>query len=215
MADFGVSWDRIKDAERLRIYRCSCGWATSRYAEIDNHEDQLEPGHVVALIGLPRLLDKDAPGYPNSEPVYDAQNPPLSFDYEELAFQAAKVERPTWDSYFTVIARAVGARADCRRRQVGAVIVDADHRIVSTGYNGAPAGEPGCFAGHCPRGLMSTQEAAPMSAYDNCISIHAEANALLYARQSLVGATIYITCQPCRDCAKLIAGAGIKRTVYP
>lgn len=122
--------------------------------------------------------------------------------------------RPTWDEYFSAIAISVSRRADCRRRQVGAVIVDADHRILSTGYNGAPSGHAGCLDGHCPRGLLSYAEVSALSAYDDCISIHAEANALLYARTSLVGATIYVTCKPCKDCAKLIAGSGIVMTVY-
>lgn len=123
--------------------------------------------------------------------------------------------RPSWDLYFAAIARTVSTRADCRRRKVGAVIVDANHRIVSTGYNGAPAGDQGCLEGACPRGLMTSEEAAPGTAYDNCIAVHAEANALLYARTSLVGCTIYVTCPPCRDCSKLIAGAGIVRVVCP
>jgi dCMP deaminase len=125
------------------------------------------------------------------------------------------MSRPTWDEYFAGIAEVVSLRADCRRRQVGAVIVDTHHRIVSTGYNGAAPGLSGCLAGACPRGLMTPEEAAPFSAYDNCISIHAEANALLHAHQSLVGATIYVTCQPCKDCTKLIAGVGIARTRFP
>lgn len=30
------------------LYRCcECDWTTTRYAEIDGHEDQLEPGHLV------------------------------------------------------------------------------------------------------------------------------------------------------------------------
>lgn len=124
-------------------------------------------------------------------------------------------KRPDWEEYFGEIADAVSARADCTRRRVGAVIVDADHRILSTGYNGAPSGQPGCLEGACPRGAKGYDEVAALSSYDNCISIHAEANALLYARTSLVGATIYVTCKPCNDCAKLIAGSGIVRTVFP
>lgn len=129
--------------------------------------------------------------------------------------------RPDWDEYFLGIAKAVSLRADCTRRQVGAVIVDAQHRILSTGYNGAPAGEPGCLtAGACPRGLQSLESVSPGSSYDtgagSCIAVHAEANALLYADGwHLRGATLYCTDEPCGGCARLIAGAGIARVVTP
>ena len=123
--------------------------------------------------------------------------------------------RPRWDDYFLRIANAVAIRADCTRRRVGCVIVDTDRRVVSTGYNGAPAGQPGCLSGACPRGLRGYDEIAKDSNYDNCISVHAEANALIYARTSLRGATAYITDAPCPSCRKLLAGAGIERIVYP
>lgn len=63
-------------------------------------------------------------------------------------------DRIDWPDYFLQIADAVAARADCTRRKVGAVVVDAQTRhIISTGYNGAAPGEPGCLsAGACPRG---------------------------------------------------------------
>ncbi|MFN8045485.1 MAG: deaminase [Dermatophilaceae bacterium] len=128
-------------------------------------------------------------------------------------------DRPDWDHYFVDIARAVAQRSDCRRRQVGAVLVDEGHRIVGTGYTGAPSGHPGCLEGACPRGLLSYEEVKEFSAYDSgpgrCISVHAEANALLYARRDLRGCTAYVTCQPCPTCAKLLAGAGLSRAVFP
>jgi dCMP deaminase len=123
--------------------------------------------------------------------------------------------RPDWDTYFLGIAAAVAARADCSRRRVGAVIVQ-DHRIVATGYNGAPAGRPGCLTnGACPRAHSEVPE---FSDYEtgpgSCIAIHAEANALLYAdRSRCEGGTIYVTCEPCSWCLKLIDGAGIARVV--
>lgn len=153
------------------------------------------------------------------------------------------MDRPRWDDYFLGIARAVAARADCTRRQVGAVIVDEDHRILATGYNGSEPGGPSCLKGECPRGRHYRKpcdhgycdctktycvcgnpwpckyNAAPGSSYDtgtgSCVSVHAEANALLFARTSVKGATLYCTDEPCGGCARLILGAGIARVVIP
>lgn len=126
------------------------------------------------------------------------------------------VNRPGWDEYFMAIAVAVSARGDCTRRQVGAVIV-RDHRLVGTGYNGAPSGRTGCLEGACPRAFKSYAEAAPGSGnYDDCIAIHAEANAIIHTRRDdCTGATLYITSVPCTGCAKLIAASGIARVVTP
>src|SRR5437868_15817 len=83
---------------------------------------------------------------------------------------------------------------------------------IATGYNGAPAGEPGCLDGHCPRGLLSYDELESLSGYDSgpgtCISVHAEQNAIIYARTSCKGATAYVTGQPCNTCHKLLIAAG-------
>ena len=118
--------------------------------------------------------------------------------------------RPDWDTYFLGICEAVSTRADCSRRQVGCVIT-RDNRIVSTGYNGAPAGAPGCLAGACPR---ARGETAISGDYDMCIAVHAEANALLYAAyDDCKGATMYCTDEPCQGCSKLIAAAGIAQLV--
>lgn len=124
--------------------------------------------------------------------------------------------RPDFDSWALGIAAAVAARGDCRRRQVGAVILDARHRVVSTGYNGSPAGTPSCLAGACPRAFAGVE---PGSSYDTgpgtCIALHAEQNALLYADPvRLPGSSIYITCEPCPGCARMISGSGITRAVW-
>lgn len=130
--------------------------------------------------------------------------------------------RPDWDTYYLDIADTVATRADCRRARHGAVIVDEDHRVVSFGYNGAPAGQPGCLEGACPRGLLTQSQLASLSGgYDDpatpgyCISVHAEANAIMLAgRNRTVGATIYITGEPCHGCRKLIAAAGLTRALW-
>lgn len=126
------------------------------------------------------------------------------------------VTRPDWPEYFLGIAGAVSKRADCTRRRVGAVLVDAEHRIVSTGYNGAPAGEPGCASeGACPRGRLNT--VATRTQYDTgdgkCIAVHAEVNALNYARQP--AAVMYVTCEPCPPCYHALGAAGINLIVWP
>src|SRR5690606_32024637 len=99
--------------------------------------------------------------------------------------------------------------------RVGAVTVGPDRRIRSTGYNGSPAGKPGCLT--CPR---RTSDVLPGSDYDSgpgrCVSIHAEANALLYAdRADLPGATLYVTREMCAGCRKLATAAGIRQVVTP
>ena len=126
--------------------------------------------------------------------------------------------RPDWDDYYLIIAAAVSRRADCTRRKVGALVVKGD-RIVSTGYNGAPAGDPGCLtAGACPRGRESKEAVLPGSSYDTgagaCIALHAEQNAILRAGLECRGATLYLTHAPCDGCLRLIKGSGIARIVH-
>lgn len=132
--------------------------------------------------------------------------------------------RPDWDDYFLGIAWAVARRADCRRRQIGAVIVDKDRRIVSTGYNGAPSGEGSCLAGDCPRGRFTRDEVASFTEgnqdFSECISLHCEQNAIAWGdRSRMEGATLYLAqldrvpVPSCDMCAKLVKAAGITRTV--
>ncbi len=105
------------------------------------------------------------------------------------------------------------------------MIVDGDRRIVSTGYNGVQPGQAGCLSGACPRGLLSAAEClpggteTPKSAYNNCISTHAEDNAIRYAQfdgyDRTRATTIYTNMAPCGGCLELIAKARIDRAVWP
>ncbi|MBL8088209.1 MAG: dCMP deaminase family protein [Chthonomonas sp.] len=110
------------------------------------------------------------------------------------------------------IAHLVATRATCQRRSVGAVIV-REKRILATGYNGAPRG-----LGHCPsEGPLHDWPLGCMRA-GHCIrSLHAEQNALLQAAMigiACEGASMYVTCQPCNTCAKMIINAGITKVIY-
>jgi dCMP deaminase len=117
--------------------------------------------------------------------------------------------RPDWDTYFHTIAKVVAARADCRRAQHGAVIIDKHHRIISTGYNGTPPGDKrSCDAGDCPRAFSNVPHNS--GGYEDCISLHAEQNAIANATRDMRGGTIYITGDPCPMCAKLCLAAGLE-----
>ncbi len=118
--------------------------------------------------------------------------------------------RQSWDEYFLALAAQTASRSNCSRRKVGAVIVQ-DRRIRSTGYNGPPSGYGHCDAGACPR---AAARPAMGRAYDDCVAIHAEANALLFADHGdREGATLYSTAAPCFTCAKLIANSGVTEVV--
>ena len=128
---------------------------------------------------------------------------------------ATRSEKPTWDKYYLGVADAASRRSSCERAKVGAAVVSHANRVVSLGYNDSPAGKPGCLT--CPR---RTSDVLPGSDYDSgpgrCISVHAEANALLYAdRADLPGATLYVTREMCAGCRKLATAAGIRRVVTP
>lgn len=123
--------------------------------------------------------------------------------------------RPDWHTYFLNIASAVAERTDCRRAKCGAVLVDTRNRIVGSGYPGTAPGQLGCLAGACPRGLKDYTDQPPLSAYDDCISVHAEANAILHSDRHLyTGGTMYVTRQPCHWCYKMIKAAGILTVIY-
>lgn len=126
--------------------------------------------------------------------------------------EKVRSRRPSWDEYYLGIANAVAARGECSRRQVGAVIVK-HHTIIATGYNGAPAGEPSCLDGACPRAFS---QAKPGEGYaqSGCKAIHAETNAIIRAgRDRCLGATMYITTDPCELCRPLIIASGIARVI--
>ncbi|MCK5759467.1 MAG: dCMP deaminase family protein, partial [Clostridiales bacterium] len=104
-------------------------------------------------------------------------------------------------------------RSTCLRRQVGALIVK-DKRILTSGYNGAPAGVRHCEEVGCLRQQLNIPSG---ERHELCRAIHAEQNAIVqaaYTGTSVKGATMYVSLQPCSLCAKLIINAGIIKLVY-
>jgi dCMP deaminase len=114
------------------------------------------------------------------------------------------------DKIFTNIAKELASASKCVSKQVGAVIVK-EGRILSTGYNGTPAGYQNC----CDYwdGEYTTEHHEWSKTYE----IHAEMNAIIWAARkgiSIEGATIYVTLEPCSECSKNLIASGIKRIVY-
>lgn len=105
------------------------------------------------------------------------------------------------------MADLVSRRSTCALRSVGAIITTADYRVLATGYNGSPTGAP-----HC------TEVGCALDNEGRCVrSIHAEINALLQVlgrSDSLVGARLYSTWRPCRNCFPPILQAGIRYVAF-
>lgn len=127
--------------------------------------------------------------------------------------------RPSWDAFYLAGAQWAATRADCRRSKVGAILVSRHHRILGQGFNGTVPGIPGCLEGNCPRGLKSYDDVPADSDYSDCISTHAERNAIEDAMHKgipaseLQASTLYCTREPCPACRTLINSAGISRVV--
>ena len=121
-----------------------------------------------------------------------------------------------WDHRFMEMAQLVSTWASCyqEERKVGAVIVK-DKRVMTTGYNGAPAGvRTRVERGECLRKKLGIPSG---TRHEMCYAVHAEQNAIIQAAKlgvNIDGSTLYCTHQPCILCAKMIVNAGIVRVVY-
>ena len=88
------------------------------------------------------------------------------------------------------------------RTKVGALILRADGTPVSWGYNGFPCG------------IIETTELWKNREEKYKRVLHAESNAIDFARESLEGTTIFCSLFPCSNCAARIVQAGIKTVVF-
>lgn len=109
-----------------------------------------------------------------------------------------------WDNWLLGLAQYISTASKDPSTKVGAVIVDADRRVVSVGYNGLP------------RGVEDTDERLNNRDIKYKIIIHAERNAILFAQKSLKDCTLYVyPMMPCASCASMVIQSGIKRVVAP
>lgn len=111
-----------------------------------------------------------------------------------------KIKR--FDISYLKIAKIWSEHSYCVRRKVGAILVK-DNMIISDGFNGTISGSENV----CELENGSTKQEV----------LHAEANAITKVARSTHssdGATLYVTCMPCIECAKLIIQSGITRVVF-
>lgn len=107
-----------------------------------------------------------------------------------------------WDRRFIELAAMISTWSKDPSTQCGALIVDQGRRLVSAGYNGFPAGVP-----DLPEHLADRETKLAMV-------IHAEENAIQFARRDLTDCTIYVwPMPPCAGCASKLVQAGIKTVV--
>ena len=116
--------------------------------------------------------------------------------------------RPDIDEYFLGLAHLVSSRSTYVRRKVGAVAVSKENYIISTGYNGVPAGAPHCTDKPCLGSKFGSGDKL-----DVCESIHAEVNAIAHCHNPQEITTIYLTTSPCMSCMKLIVSTGCRRVI--
>ena len=137
---------------------------------------------------------KTPPAPPSSAATVAAPAPPVN--------SAAKDDtRPSWDQYFLTLAEQVSRRSPDPNTKHGCVLVDAGKRVLSTGYNGPVSG--------LPHELIQFDRPAKYDWF-----IHAEDNAVAFARCDLRGATAYVTGMPCAACFRRLLQVGITRIVH-
>jgi len=109
-----------------------------------------------------------------------------------------------WNQRFLSLAEHIAQWSKDPSTQVGAVIVDPCRRIVSTGYNGLP------------QGVDDTDNRLHTREIKYEMIVHGEINAILFAKQDLLGSTLYTwPFMPCSRCASIVIQSGIKTVVAP
>ena len=109
-----------------------------------------------------------------------------------------------WIARFSDLAKEVAKWSKDPSSQVGAVIVRPDRTVASVGFNGFP------------RGVEDSQDAIANRDAKLLRTIHAELNAILAAKEPLVGYSLFVwPFQPCAQCAAAIIQSGIKEVYCP
>ena len=173
-----------------------------------------------------------------------------SEDYSNLKIRVEKyldlVEKkiqfvPNEEETLMAMAYANSFRSRCLKRKVGAVIIDSDGNLFSSGLNNTPVSVQPCLVkyGECKRDQLRADYTSYIGSHvedqenrdkilekfkefkilDYCRALHAEETAILNAVKTgssngLIGSTLYTTTYPCNLCANKIVKVGITKIVY-
>lgn len=128
-------------------------------------------------------------------------------DYMGRRMREEDAKDRKWDRRFMEMAEVISGWSKDPSSKIGAVVVNAERRILATGYNGFP------------RGIEDSDERLNNRDEKYPRIIHAEMNALmnaLYNGVTVKDATLYVYGLPvCPACTKCVIQAGIKRVVMP
>src|SRR5260370_144484 len=97
-----------------------------------------------------------------------------------------------WKLHFLELAIMISTRSKDPSAKVGAIIVDAERRIVGSGYNGFP------------RHVSDDPERYTNRETKLRMVVHAEVNAILNSTKSVRGCTLISTRAPCCACSGVI-----------
>jgi len=166
------------------------------------------------------------------------------YQYVKLVEEPLRKQQPIKsDEPLMAAAYAISQRSSCRKRKVGAIIVDGEGNVISSGYNEVPSHEKPCTREYkdCYRDWLTNRflqklkdeidEVAhreneikklfrrEFKILDYCRALHAEENAIVNLARNgrsvpLEECILYTTTYPCRMCSNKIVNVGIKHIVY-
>lgn len=117
--------------------------------------------------------------------------------------------RPSRDAINLALCKIIAQRSTCIRRKVACILTDKQGHILSTGYNGIPAGMKHCSSEDCPRLRDRTGESL-----QSCFAVHAEANALLQCKDIEKIYACYVLASPCQYCICMLLNTPCQKIVY-
>lgn len=106
-----------------------------------------------------------------------------------------------WNDYFLLLAELISTRSKDPSTHHGCILTDENYRIISCGYNGSVQG--------------INDDLVPKTRPDKYFyTLHAEENAILFAKRDLTHCKAFITGRPCSRCTRMLIQSGIREIIY-